>query len=516
MNKKILPALKKFPWYYLLLGLYPLLFLWANNKMEISPSIVLRPLLFTLLGISLLFGILYIFFRNPDKTALLGSFLLIFFFSYGHIYYWLREITEGGLISRHRLLGPVYLVLCVAGILGLLKISGKLVRYRRMMNLVGLIMIFLPIVQLGYFYITSTIASHKSIEIQSDLHLTAGQPLPDVYYIILDTYMRADAMEQDLGYDNSPFLQELEQMGFYVATCSRSNYGYTHGSLVSSLNMDYLPVLQERFGNTTGEVFWTILVNNEVRQQFESIGYTTVAFSTPFEWSDWDDADIYLGPHTNIVGAGLLLPFDVMYIKSTAFLFINDMVQKVKSSNRVISLAGIEFPYQNHVNTVFYILDELPNIQKMPGNKFVFVHVLVPHVPYVFSPTGEILTDPGYFGGEMADAINDEYRIQGFIYAVQFINNRLIPILQSIIDNSDTPPIIIIQGDHGFRGENRFTILNAYYLPDGYEALYPSITPVNSFRTILSEYFGADYPLLPDVSYSDDGVVEETYPLCLP
>jgi hypothetical protein len=31
--------------------------------------------------------------------------------------------------------------------------------------------------------------------------------------------------------------------------------------------------------------------------------------------------------------------------------------------------------------------------------------------------------------------------------------------------------------------------------------LYDSITPINSFRIVLDEYFGSDYPLLEDVSY---------------
>ena len=65
---------------------------------------------------------------------------------------------------------------------------------------------------------------------------------------------------------------------------------------------------------------------------------------------------------------------------------------------------------------------------------------------------------------------------------------------------------------------NRYEILNAYYLPgDGAESLYPTITPVNSFRVILDKYFGENFPLLPDVSYNQsDQPVPETSPACLP
>jgi hypothetical protein len=44
--------------------------------------------------------------------------------------------------------------------------------------------------------------------------------------------------------------------------------------------------------------------------------------------------------------------------------------------------------------------------------------------------------------------------------------------------------------------------LNAYYFPDqDYRALYPSITPVNSFRVVFNQYFDADVELLEDKNY---------------
>jgi len=74
--------------------------------------------------------------------------------------------------------------------------------------------------------------------------------------------------------------------------------------------------------------------------------------------------------------------------------------------------------------------------------------------------------------------------------------------------------IIILQGDHGpgafynmLELDNscvyeRFSILNAYYFPNGdYQLLYPSVTPVNSFRVVLNRYFGAQLDLLEDRSY---------------
>ena len=48
----------------------------------------------------------------------------------------------------------------------------------------------------------------------------------------------------------------------------------------------------------------------------------------------------------------------------------------------------------------------------------------------------------------------------------------------------------------------RFSILNAYHLPGVPEGvLYPRISPVNSFRVVLSHYFDIEYELLDDRSY---------------
>ncbi len=77
-------------------------------------------------------------------------------------------------------------------------------------------------------------------------------------------------------------------------------------------------------------------------------------------------------------------------------------------------------------------------------------------------------------------------------------------ILNDIVTRSETPPVIILQADHGMRmrPEERMAILNAYYLPaQGNPALYESITPVNSFRVVFNTYFGAPYSLLEDKSY---------------
>jgi len=98
----------------------------------------------------------------------------------------------------------------------------------------------------------------------------------------------------------------------------------------------------------------------------------------------------------------------------------------------------------------------------------------------------------------------------------------MLTIQQKIISTSPVKPIIIVQGDHGVKDYNRASILNAYYLPGGVEKkLYPTISLVNSFRVILDNYFGKQYPLLDDTSYTtpleyfDFTPLPETSPDCV-
>jgi hypothetical protein len=107
-----------------------------------------------------------------------------------------------------------------------------------------------------------------------------------------------------------------------------------------------------------------------------------------------------------------------------------------------------------------------------------------------------------------------EQFIQGYHDQALFVTKQLQKAVDAILLNSPTPPIIIIQGDHGYEAKvddspytnqdyrDRMAILNAYHLPAGAaKKLYPSISPVNTFRLIFSHYFNANLPLLPDKSY---------------
>ena len=98
------------------------------------------------------------------------------------------------------------------------------------------------------------------------------------------------------------------------------------------------------------------------------------------------------------------------------------------------------------------------------------------------------------------------------------MNKKLTALVDTILAESATPPVIVIQSDHGSRDtadedvfeardfsdeylRRRLRNFSAYYAPDANAAFYETITPVNTFRVILNEYFGAHYDILPDKSF---------------
>jgi len=528
----------RLPWFYILFTFYPLLFLWAVNISQMDPAVVIRPFLFTLLGSALLYGLLYLIFRNGIKAGLIGSLILIAYFTYGHVYYAARAVPALKLLNHHAVLIPLYLLLIGLGVWGIFRIKkyDNLVLY---LNAISLILVAVQLVELSYAYINTSLAASRPVKVQSGLTLpTDLKDMPDIYVIVLDTYMRSDALKQDLGYDNSPFINQLTKMGFYVASCGHPDYTFTYASISAMLNMRYIPgaYANDAWDDFSDNGFWSnLLKNSEVRAQLKSVGYKTVAFQEEYPLMQFDNSDVLIGKDHPSVNSAYLYPFEVMYQQSTAAIILNALdpsgklegaFQKVFSSSSksasTVDLSGLTGPNKDfvatHIIATNFILDHITDVPAIAGPKFAYIHLFIPHAPFVYGPDGQIETDPGYYSDARGGATTEAYQLKGYVNQVQYIDKRIVPILQTVISKSKKPPIIILMGDHGLENANRLTDLLAYYLPDkGSAKLYPTISPVNTFRLIFDEYFGANYPLLPDITYIGDKLTKpDPFPGCAP
>lgn len=325
------------------------------------------------------------------------------------------------------------------------------------------------------------------------MNASAGSS-PDIYYIIVDAYARDDILREIYRFDNSDFLSYLAEKGFYVASESVANYPQTSLSLASSLNFVYLDRIVDQIGTEVDdrEPLRIMIKHNRVVEHLRDAGYTVLAFESGYEDSALRSADVYMTPPNlwNLSGfqEALITLTPLSIFEKTWFDFRRDRVE--------------------------YALEHVADAAQLGGPTFTFVHVLVPHWPFIFDADGRPI-HPSKSIGMRADYEYEEF-IEHYRDQLVFVNKRLQVAIDRILSQSSDPPIIVLQADHGpdakldyggWRVERtylpeRMSILNAYYFPDqDYESLYGSITPVNTFRVILDNYFGADYELLEDRSY---------------
>ncbi|HUG33441.1 MAG TPA: sulfatase-like hydrolase/transferase [Anaerolineales bacterium] len=477
--------LKKQPLYPILFALFSVLSLASYNIREIFIGEVLRPLAFSLLVAGIVLWLAYLAARNAHRAGLVSSVVLLLFFTYGQVYSSFEGNTILGMaLFRHRVLFPLFLVIGVIGVIWILRKISNPDTLTYGLNLISIFLLIYPTWIIASTLFQQFLANSSSRNSTSVGDGDAGGNNPDVYYIILDGYGRQDVLQNELGYDNSIFIEGLRDRGFFVAECSQTNYAHTLYSLSSSLNYEYLDAL----GATNDAERIALLKHSAVRTEFESRGYTIVAFPTGWSMTEWTDADIYPDFGRSFT---TLTEFETLYLDTT-------MLRVATDYDRLNSKTT---PYSNARRLrVLAMIDTLKEIPTREGNYFVFAHFVIPHPPYSFGADGEWLeinADTASY-----DEIKDAYLNQ-----VEYINGEMLRIVDAIQARSEA--VIIIQGDHGPPPDLtndpaiKMPILNAYYLPgaDADQGLYPSISPVNSFRVVLNRYFEAELPLLEDRSY---------------
>lgn len=480
------------PWYFVMFSAYPIVALMASNIGQVKLSAGWRSLVISLLMGGLFFLIAQLFLRNVYRAAFLSTLLLFLFFSYGHVYQVLLEKWEKLNFKPYLLIvwAILFILFCIWATRRRFAFRDTVLA----LNVVSLGLMINPIWKInsevqkvGAHQARYVVAKNAPVQ-----NLIAPSNPPDVYYFILDMYTRQDLLKSAFNYDNSGFVKDLESRGFYVAQCSQSNYTRTEISLASSLNLSYLQDLDPKFNDPKSisrTTLWDALKHNTVRYELENLGYKTIAFPNGFAWSELDDADIFVTPPPFSSG---MTEFETLFMQTTLARTVQDAGW--------LDLDQIDG--QNYRDRDLSVFNSMKRIANMPGSKFVYVHLILPHPPFVFGPDGE-RTNPADFWNEKKLYPPKEFA-QGYTNQVTFLNQKLLQVIDTIRAESKTPPIIVLQGDHGpwlQPNPQHFFIFNAYYLPDHNDQLYPQISPVNTFRYVFNTYFGGKYDMLPDITY---------------
>jgi hypothetical protein len=496
--------------YPFLFAAFPILFLYVHNISETSAGQLWLPMVVSVAAALVLWAILSLILRSLSKAGFATAIFLVFFFSYGRLYDGLNYL--GVFVPKHAYLLPVMLFIwgyCVYFI-GRTKRDFRITT--RLFNITAVVLIAINLFNIASHEIqVSRLNTNSPVEATNQTAAAASpaelSTLPDIYYILLDEYARLDTMKEWNDYDNSEFINGLEDKGFFIASQSKTRSPHSPQALGQVLNMEYLTpgwkwdaeigTFVEYESNVKfymsyiwNEDAYRKLAYSRVADFLKARGYQYIGFGDSYTVHTWDK---YMKDYTNLY---------VNYFEEGANPWVSEFQKLLWNTTMLrpfyLYLTGNQYEIAYRRMTL-YTLEHLKTLPEVEGPKFVVAHFSCPHEPFVFGAKGEYIAPINWRNYEDKQFYRGQYI---------FISTEIEKVVDVLLKESEIPPVIILQSDHGPRpwaggidvgGDEWEKILNVMYLPDmDYSELRDSISPVNTFRLIFSYYFDADYPLLED------------------
>jgi hypothetical protein len=493
----------------LLFAVYPIVFIAVANPGQAFARTITLAIVAVVIATLLVLAMTRLLLKTWHRAALATSVLIALFYAYGPMHTFLDDVLHNSLneitgigmwLQRvsahlHPLLTVVFLACAFAGVRGVSRLRDDWILVLvRAANAASFVMIGLISMQwVARSYTDARDSRPVPIGARHDVQGTGVGNAPDLYMIILDGYARADVLRTHYGFDNSAFLNDLTIRGFQVSEKSTANYNWTFLSLASTLNMQYLQsLLGDRVSpdaKSRAPVYDAVR-NNAVARFLRQRGYRVVHFQ-----STW--------------GATLHNPYADQQVPCHPSPFIDEFYRVLTEASWLKALsskasADLASCYESN-------LRNLGAMGRQPGPKFVFVHFLPPHHPYLFDREGRVLRN-----ANLSNQFDFQARLweqkSGYIDQLIYMNRRITQAVDDILAASPHPPIIIIESDHGpnltqgldeqERIRVRLSNLRAVYLPGAPPELIPSdASLVNQFRFILNFYFGQNMDILPNTYY---------------
>ena len=499
-----LRAASSLPLHPLLAAAYPVVFLFATNATEqVTLAPLWGPLALAIGGAALVLGLTMLVLRDWHRAALVTTVAVIGFFGYGHA--WNAAVLV--LDNQWPLIGA-WALLAATGLFLAWRAGRWAPTATRVLNVVAAIALLL-----NAWSVAGTMVAVGAVgpPIGQDLAAIELDPpgsddLPDVYYIILDRYAGSTALTDTYDFDNEPFLTALEERGFSVARHAHSNYIKTPLSLGSSLNLDYLDAealaRQASSGKDREPAHRLMSERQLVPTALKELGYQYVHVSN---W--WTPS-----------GTNVDADRTFRYEGQDEFSTVLAQTTLLRAFNEPEAAPTDPFDWRVLRAHTQYALDRLDEIPELPGPKFVFAHLLIPHDPYVFDRDGSFMNRA---------QVERQGQPESYRRQLGYANDRMLELVENILAGSGDDAVIMIQADEGpfparYRAdewgfdwrdardeelEEKFGILYAMRVPGAdldAAGFHDSITPVNTFRIIFNARFGTDLPLLPDRTWAHE------------
>ncbi|GAA4326408.1 hypothetical protein [Flaviaesturariibacter amylovorans] len=429
-------------------------------------------------------GILWLLFsawrKDPSRAVLDTTVTLAFYFFFGGVKDGLAGLFPGIFLVKYSVLLPIWLAAWAAAVMWL----GNRGRTRRILGFLAPLWFILLLID-GIAFIRN----RGRAEIGPALAACAGCPRPDVYLIILDGYAGLPQLQQELGFDNRPFLDSLRGLGFEVAAASRSNYQDTPFSMASLFQMNYLSLPRFTYTDANLTFCYTQIYDNPVVRRFRREGY---------EIRNLSIFDIRNSP----------APYDNTLLVSGARLIssqtLGQRLYRDLYSNIIYAYFKGTAAYDGLVNQARDINEAaakatLAEAARRPQEpRFVYTHFAMPHAPYYYGANGRpnpsSATGPENLG-----------RMDLYLGYLQYTNRFALDYLRQMRAAARPGSIFLLLSDHGSRevprSKLRYSNLAALSFPGAPRVYYDSVSNVNQFRLLFRTLFRDTLAVLPDRTY---------------
>lgn len=465
---------------------------------------VLLNLIITFAGTLVLFLFSTILLKNKQNSSLLTFWLLLVFLLFGSIHDTIIKFFGHGFFTSYKFILPLLMIIFLFFLLILRKTVLPYKKTYLFLNILFFIFILFELgsgiqkyiqQKKGANLIDNRFTAYKNFKPTTSI---IDSLKPDIYFLVFDGMPSTKAMNEHWGFNNYILDTFLRKENFYISEHSKSNYNLTVLSLSSTLNMDYIPSIDisqdeiKMYFKASASLLNNSLTNLLAKEGYHILQYQPISFVN----KDWEGS-LFFKEMLYMNYLYKTLPGRIYrdlgwHLSSLKFNFINNFYYSKYEKRNIKAEKDI-----NHL--IHLVKSSCDTTKLMP--QFVFAHFLIPHDPFIFDSTGKRKET------NLTIQLSEEEQVTVFIDQVKYATKLIEQLVTYIKRNNKRNTVILLEGDHGYRniygkkGYMIFENLNAIYLPDkDHKTLYPTISPVNSFRVILNKYFSANLPLLQDSS----------------
>lgn len=315
---------------------------------------------------------------------------------------------------------------------------------------------------------------------------------PNIYHIVLDSYVSCRYLSEAYGFDNTDFYKQLGDLGFWYDIDAKSNYSNTIPTFCSAFEMSYLDTDKYDEYDLQSRIYF----NNKAIRTLKNKGGYQCHISSP----------------------------DIPTLESIEFDF-RDKRSRLDFYYYLFWRTPLEFCLfksfqKQHYNNIFGQFDQMVSVKEAygeSGNYFLF-HVICPHEPFIFTASGEQNPNLNSYIKSMFKPDNNiKNRAIEYLDQIKYLNTLVLKAVKQILDlyDENNKPIIIIHGDHGLSvqplseinawRENNLTpmdrallsILYTAYWPKSLGILPPPEGLVNLYRWLINNLFQEKMDYLP-------------------